>query len=253
MIDITTTEEPAGELELYEPRPPTTLFHTSDPDLAVVRMGAIAKTLVDVIEQKHLYAEIRGKRHITIEGWSTLGGMVGVHAIVTDTRVNETGDGIVARAEARTLAGQLVGGAEGECSRSEQRWKTADPFAIRSMAQTRALSRALRGPLGQITVLAGYEPAGAEEMPQEAVSEPEPRSKIPHEQQPTREQLARIGELLVELTKQAPDVDWKARARELAGVPGDMLTATIADSLIDQLRDERDDLELARLSDEAAA
>jgi hypothetical protein len=113
--DTEIIETTGAELAIYEPRPPATLYHTDDPDLALERMAAIAKTLVDVIERQHLYANIRGKRHISLEGWTTLGGMSGVHAIVTETRLNETGDGIVAHAEARTLAGQLVGAADGEC------------------------------------------------------------------------------------------------------------------------------------------
>jgi hypothetical protein len=234
----TETIETAGELELYEPRAPATLFHTDDPDLALERMAAIAKTLVDVVDQRKLFATINGRRFVTSEGWTTLGGMCGVHAIVTETRPNETGDGIVARAEARTLAGQVVGAAESECSRAERRWKTAEPYAIRSMAQTRAISRALRAPLGQIVVLAGYEPAGAEEMSADTV-EPEPdHGKIPAERRPSRDQIARIGELLAALQKRDPAVDWPAEARKLAGCPGDQLTGTIADILIGELEEE---------------
>lgn len=250
MTDTTVTEPVEavdGDLELYEPQPPTTLFHTHDPDLALERMGAIAKTLVDVIEQRKLYATINGRRFVSSEGWTTLGGMVGVHAIVTQTRINETGDGIVARAEARTLAGQVVGAAESECSRAERRWKTAEPYAIRSMAQTRAISRALRAPLGQIVVLAGYEPAGAEEIPAdesstEAVVGTADNEKIPADQRPTREQMARIGQLLVDLGERDPDIDWKAEARRIAGVASDMLTGPIADKLIDRLEQSGEDL-----------
>jgi hypothetical protein len=236
MTDTAETVETSAELELYEPQPPTTLFHTDDPKLALERMGAIAKTLVDVIEQRTLYATINGRRFVTSEGWTTLGGMLGVHAIVTETRSNETGDGIIARAEARTLAGQIVGAAEAECSRAERRWKTAEPYAIRSMAQTRAISRALGAPLGQIVVLAGYEPTGAEEIPaDEAGVGSIDKGTILPDRRPTREQMARISQLLIELADYDPDTDWKSEARRIAGCPGDMLTATIAADLIDRL------------------
>jgi hypothetical protein len=234
--DTAETVETSAELELYEPQPPTTLFHTDNPDVALERMGAIAKTLVDVIEQRTLYATINGRRFVTSEGWTTLGAMLGVHAIVTETRPNETGDGIVARAEARTLAGQIVGAAEAECSRAERRWNTAEPYAIRSMAQTRAISRALRAPLGQIVVLAGYEPTGAEEIPTDdtPVASTD-KDRVPPDRGPTREQMDRISHLLTELTENDPGTDWKAEARRIAGVPGDMLTSTIADMLINEL------------------
>ena len=42
MTQTTDTAEPieaSHELEVYEPQPPTTLFHTDDPDLALQRMG----------------------------------------------------------------------------------------------------------------------------------------------------------------------------------------------------------------------
>ena len=156
-----------GELlpDVYETPPPITLFGTTDPKVALERMSDVAGALVDVIKDRKLFARISGHEHITAEGWTTLGGMLGIVPVVVWTRPNETGDGYVARVEARTLDGRVVGAAESECSRAERRWKTADPFAIRSMAQTRAIGRALRAPLGQIVVLAGYEARRREEIP----------------------------------------------------------------------------------------
>jgi len=144
--------------------PPSTLFHTSDPVIALERMSRIARTLVDVVDDRGLFVNIRGRRHITAEGWTTLAGMLGVVPVVVWTKPNESGDGILARVEARTLDGRIVGAAESECSRAETKWRSADAFAIRSMAQTRAIGRALRAPLGQIVVLAVYESAGAEDI-----------------------------------------------------------------------------------------
>jgi hypothetical protein len=71
------------------------------------------------------------------------------------------------------LAGQVVGAAEAECLRSERTWKGRDDYALRSMAQTRAVSKALRGPLGFVVTLAGYEATPAEEMPAEGFSQPD--------------------------------------------------------------------------------
>src|SRR4051794_31999780 len=124
-----------------------TLFGTSDPKVALEKMSEVASVLVDVIKDRKLFARISGHEHITAEGWTTLGAMLGVVPVVCWTNPNETGDGYLARVEARTLDGRVVGAAESECSRAERRWKTADPYAIRSMAQTRAIGRALRAPL----------------------------------------------------------------------------------------------------------
>jgi hypothetical protein len=219
--------------------PPITLFGTSDPRVALDRMADVASALVDVIDTKKLYATINGRKHIIVEGWTTLGAMLGVVAVVTGTRQNDNGDGIVATVEARTLDGRVVGAAEGECSRVEQRWKSRDPYAIRSMAQTRAISRALRAPLGQIIVLAGYDATPLEEMP---VDEPtvEPRGKIPPEDRPTPEQVTMLTELLGKLRELDPDTDWAAEARKAAGVPSwDYVTKTIAERVLQALRARR--------------
>ena len=48
--------------------------------------------------------------------------------------------------------------------RSEKSWAGRDDFALRSMAQTRATSKALRMPLGFVVTLAGYLATPAEEM-----------------------------------------------------------------------------------------
>jgi hypothetical protein len=232
---MTTTdgEVLTGELVPIEATPaaPITLFGTSDPQLALARMADVATALVDVIESRHLYATINGRRHITCEGWTTLGGMLGVVPVVTETRPNDTGDGIVARVEARTLDGRIVGAAEAECSRAERTWKTRDPFTLRSMAQTRAISRALRAPLGQIVVLAGYQAASAEEMPDDA----DTGGPTPTNDKPGRERLATIAALIRSLERIDPDVDWKERCREIAG-PSELMTKGAADDLIHQLQ-----------------
>jgi hypothetical protein len=78
-----------------------------------------------------------------------------------------------ARVEARTRSGEVVGAAEAECLTTESQWRNRHDYALRSMAQTRAASKALRLPLGFIVQLAGFNPTPADEMPQPAVSETE--------------------------------------------------------------------------------
>ena len=155
-----------SEIELYEAAPvPVTLFGTSDPKTTIERMSECASALVDVVKDRRLSVHIAGRPHLTLEAWSTLGALVGVYAVIEWTRRNESDDGYVARAVARTLDGRTVGAAEAECSRQERHWQNRDAYALRSMAQTRAMSRALRAPLGQIVVLAGYEATAPEELP----------------------------------------------------------------------------------------
>lgn len=133
----------------------------------VTQATQIANALAPVITEKRLYANIQGKKHVLYEGWATLGALVGVFPVTVWTK--ETENGYLARVEARTIAGATVGAAEAECTRDEEsggkfRWRNAPPYALRSMAQTRAGSKALRMPLGFIMQLAGFEGTPAEEM-----------------------------------------------------------------------------------------
>jgi hypothetical protein len=89
--------------------------------------------------------------------------MLGVFPETEWTRQIE--GGWEARVVAKTLNGQVVGAAEAMCTHSENTWRNRDEYALRSMAQTRAVSKALRLPLGFVMQLAGYEATPAEEMP----------------------------------------------------------------------------------------
>jgi hypothetical protein len=144
---------------------PLNLFGSS-PAAALESMSEIARLLTDVLKQQKLYATIQGRNHVTVEGWTLLGSLLGVFPVVVSTeRVTEPAEGYKARVEARTADGRVVGAGEALCTRAERTWKSRDEFALMAMAQTRATSRALRNPLGFVVKMAGYETAGAEEMP----------------------------------------------------------------------------------------
>ena len=154
-----------------------TLFGSNDPTAIVTRATAVAKPLANVIKDRNLFANIKGRRHVMVEGWTLLGTMLGVFPVCTWTR--KLDDGWEARVEARTLHGEVVGAAESQCTRSESTWKSRDDFALRSMAQTRATAKALRLPLGFIMSLAGYDATPLEEMPHDTSEPSGPRSAAP--------------------------------------------------------------------------
>jgi len=146
-----------------------TLFGTTDPAAVVQAAAAAAKPLADVVRAQKLSVKIGPSEHVRVEGWTLLGSMLGVFPICVWSRKVEGDDGgWEARVEARTRAGDLVGAAEAECLRSEKTWKNRDDYALRSMAQTRATSKALRQPLGFVMTLAGFNATPAEEMPRGA-------------------------------------------------------------------------------------
>jgi hypothetical protein len=236
MSELEAIEGTSIELEPYE-QAPTTLFGTTDPDIALKRMSEIAERLIDVVRDRKLVARIQGKEYLTAEAWQVVGGMVGVLPVVVWTKPNETGDGYIARVEARTLSGQVVGAAEAECSRAEKVWKDRYPSTLRAMAQTRAVSRALRAPLGQIVALAGYAAASGEEMPPPS-DEPATTGKPADPVAASDSQLEQIRTLIRTLQGADSETDWKVRAKTLAGVPAEMLTKTGAEMLIEKLQGE---------------
>jgi hypothetical protein len=72
---------------------------------------------------------------------------------------------------------------------TERTWRDRDDYALRSMAQTRAIGRARRAPLGQVVRIAGYDPAGADEIPAEPDEPPAASGgKIPPSINPDPEQ-----------------------------------------------------------------
>jgi hypothetical protein len=216
-MSTTETEELAGELVPYEPPAPLTLFGTSDPALALERMAAMARLLVGVVRERKLVKRIAGNDYLLAPAWAVLAGMTGLAPYTAWTRKLEDGTGYLARVEVRRVAdGTTIAAAEQICTRSESRWAQAEEHALLGMAQTRATSRALRGPLMQVVELAGYTPSVAEELPADA--EPEPaapdRGKIPPEHCPTNAQLEELNATLKKLRELAPSTDWSGVARK---------------------------------------
>jgi hypothetical protein len=159
-IDTTAVEE-SHELV---PSQPSTLWRTDDPAEVLKRATETANALKSVLDQQGMVQNIAGRGHVRVEGWTTLGSMLGVTPVCVWTRRLTEPDGWEARVEARTLDGRVIGAAEAECLRGEKRWKTADDYALRSMSQTRATSKALGSVLRFVVTLAGYSGTPAEEV-----------------------------------------------------------------------------------------
>ncbi len=158
----------AVELVTAEPAAAITLWRTNDPSEVVAAAAQTAGVLADVVRQQNLVTAISGREHVRVEGWTLLGSMLGVFPVCEWTRKLE--NGWEARVVAKTRDGATVGAAEAECLRTEKTWAKRDDYALRSMAQTRATSKALRQPLGFVMTLAGFDPTPLEEMP--ATGEP---------------------------------------------------------------------------------
>lgn len=140
-------------------------FFQMPPRELVTYAAEIATVLSDVIERQGLDTDIKGKRYIKVEGWQTLGSLLGISA--REKSVTRLSDGSYeAYVELVKIAdGVVIGGASALCSIAEIRWGRADEYARRSMAVTRATSKSFRLTFAWVAALAGYETTPAEEMP----------------------------------------------------------------------------------------
>ncbi|HUW13591.1 MAG TPA: hypothetical protein VM537_27965 [Anaerolineae bacterium] len=137
------------------------------PSAIIQQATSIASELSSIINAKKLYTTISGRKYVRVEGWTTLGAMLGVlpredrceRIVVDDVTGYESYVSLV-----RVSDGATIGGASAVCLRSERNWANRDEYALRSMATTRATGKAYRLAFSWIITLAGYEPTPAEEM-----------------------------------------------------------------------------------------
>lgn len=150
------------------------IFSSSSPALIIEEATDIANQLSDIIKSKKLYKAIGKKNHVFVEGWTTLGALLGVFPYPETSIRLDREDEIAYEATVivRTLSGLELSKGEAICSSKESNWRNADEYAIKSMATTRATSKALRIPLGWVMVLAGYSATPAEEMMGSGFSQP---------------------------------------------------------------------------------
>lgn len=179
---------PVGELE--EAKANTALvFGTQEPDGIIQKATAVANRLVNIVERAKLYSMIKDKKYVRAEGWTTMAAMLGVFPHVEYCRKLDREGEIAYEAKVvlSHLSGRVVGSGEAICSSSERTWSGRDEYAIKSMAQTRALGKACRVSFSWIMALAGYEVCPAEEMtyaePGRSVSMPRSK-KVPEAEEP---------------------------------------------------------------------
>lgn len=174
-----------------------------DPEQQLLFAHKAASSLMSWVRQKKNPVMIRGEQFLEFGDWQILGRFYGATVGVDWTKALTNGW------EARSVVyrnGEIISSAEAMCTRAEKRWLTADEYAIRSMAQTRASAKALRQAFGWVAELAGMRSTPAEEMDGYDKS-PVPADAVPtvtydEESQPTipnaKAQRARIRDLLKE-------------------------------------------------------
>ncbi len=170
-----------GESRELTVQQPVRLAAALQPEDTIALATRMATALKDIVEKQRLFAVINGRKYPQVEAWMTIARMDNVVA-------REVPDGIVALEDGsyeatveliRLSDGMIVGRGSALCGTDgDEPWHSKRPApAKRSMAVTRATSRAFRQQYSWIMALAGYEPTPAEEMPREDA--PTPRNVTP--------------------------------------------------------------------------
>ena len=182
--ELMTVDRPPGVIAMEVMRPNELTHYATQ----------IAKELANVVEQQRLYQNIQGKKYVMVEGWTTMGAMLGI--VPAERSVEQLPDGsFIASVDLiRLRDGMKVGGASALCGMDEKRWGTADVFARRSMAITRATGKAYRLGYSWIMKLAGYEPTPQEEMPESMKQAQRPQRPQPTQQQVVYDNPPPIGD-----------------------------------------------------------
>lgn len=154
-----------------------------NPDTMLAEASLVAQTVQRLVVAKpDLVQVIGGRKHPRFELLQIVASMFRVAPRIRETRRIEP-DGWEAIAEAvHVPTGQIISVADGMCAADEPEWGTRGKYEWvdgrrhkvgevpvtshqrRSMAQTRAASKALRLALGWVLGLAGYEASAAEEF-----------------------------------------------------------------------------------------
>ena len=165
-IDPQPTELVVADSHSISTLAPTAMEFEASLDEA----SAKARVMKQVISAINLAVKIGGGEHIKVEGWITLATAYGCTAqIVWSRKIEGYIQAYEAKAEVlkQTPNGVVViGSAEAECgTRGDGQWENDSPeYAVRSMAQTRAISKAIAGVLRWVVVLAGYSGTPYDEM-----------------------------------------------------------------------------------------
>jgi len=137
------------------------------PSEALAQAGEAAQALKAVIAMKPKPVIINGQQYLELEDWQTIGRFYGLAARVVSTSLVhiESVMGWEATADVVHVAtGKIISSGMSMCLNDEDRWGDRPLFQLRSMAQTRACSKAFRNCLAWVVVMAGYRPTPAEEM-----------------------------------------------------------------------------------------
>lgn len=195
---------------------------------------------------------IQGRKYVTVEGWQAIAIAHGCSAGARD--VEKIEGGVRAIGEIRRMSdGAIISVAEGFVGEDEETWyggknrygkvlPKRNDYAIRAMAQTRAISRACRSAFAHVVVMmnAGLATTPAEEVPdggfddrggQTVENKPQQRHQPPAQQQSKPEEVISDDQrqILMQLATtagvDARQLCTKARVSAVKDIPASMFDA----------------------------
>lgn len=126
-----------------------------------------ANELKKVVDDKNLKLVVKNSEHLYFEAWQTIGAFYNAIAGTDWVKAVKDDEDKIIGYEARSVVrsnDKTLSSAEASCMYDEPNWSGKPDFQLRSMAQTRASSKALRNAFAWVVVLAGYGATPAEEM-----------------------------------------------------------------------------------------
>ena len=138
------------------------------PRQVIAQGREMAEALMEVVEQADLAVDMgKGNRHLRIEAWQTIAKFARATSRIEWVKpitYKEKIIGYEAKASILDSDGNVLASAEAMCAKDEPRWKNKPLYAIKSMAQTRAVAKASRLAFAWVVVLAGFNPTPLEEV-----------------------------------------------------------------------------------------
>ena len=158
-----------------------------DPEVILEEAGERAKALTAMVERTKAFTQIGPSKHLRVEAWITVGQFYGCSARTTQTEEVSYNGVFGFKAHARVThdaTGQVLTEAEALCMQDEKNWDSKPLHQLMSMAQTRAISKALAMKFRWVVTLGGFAPTPAEEMTGDEVTNSKPQAVSPSKNPP---------------------------------------------------------------------
>lgn len=138
-----------------------------DPAVIMDEAKERCQVLTAMVEQTKSFTQIGPSKHLRVEAWITCAQFYGCTGRIVQTEDISIAGVVGFKAQAQVFhdqTGTLLSSADAICMQDEANWEKKPLHQIMSMAQTRALSKALAAKFRWVVVLGGFSPTPAEEV-----------------------------------------------------------------------------------------